>query len=103
MGFILGLCLIQGTLSEIGEKMNSNTSSSFNNTNSIVHKIKYVVAKLFFPIILKPSSLFITKSLMKKMFAPIGQELVEGKNQIMNDRVLDLLIEADKKGLLDSL
>ena len=103
VGLLMGMCLIQGTLSKAGEKINSNNNSSLKNKKNVLHKIKSVATKLFFPVILQPSSQFIAKSVMKKMLEPIGQELVEGTNQVMNVRLLELLSEADRKGLLDSL
>ena len=103
VGLLTGMCTVQGTLSKTGEKMTSNASSSFNNTNSVVRKIKSSAAKLFVLLISQPSFQFIAKSAFKKMFEPFAHELIEGKNQLMNDRVLDLLIDANENGLLDSL
>lgn len=40
---------------------------------------------------------------MRKRLHPIGKELVEGKNEVMNQRLLDLLHEADDKGILDEM
>ena len=51
----------------------------------------------------KPSSSYIMRTSVKKVLSPIGQELVEGSNELLNSRLLDLLLEADEKGVLDVL
>lgn len=109
VGFMMGMCLIQGTLSKAGEKLNpnsaDNTSLALTNRPGklFFNKIKTVAAKMFVPVALKPASQFLVKTTMKKVLAPIGVELVEGKNKSMNDRLMDLLNEAEKNGLLDIL
>ena len=104
VGFMMGMCLIQGTLSKEGEKLNvNNTTSSAGDSKGVLYKIKSAAAKVMVPLVLKPSSYFILKSFLRKVFAPIGQELIDGKNTIMNERLLEHLDEADAKGLIDVL
>ena len=109
VGFMMGICLIQGTLSKAGEKLNPNSINPADNNNryksvkSAVYKMKSMCAKAIVPLILKPSFQFMLKYPMKKMFDPIGAELLEGHNSTMNNRLKELLEEADKSGLLDDL
>ncbi|KAA0185295.1 EcKinase 1 [Hyalella azteca] len=104
VGFLMGMCLIQGTLSKAGEKINPNAGSSSGRPGrSLTGKFKSVAAKVIVPVAVRPSSQFIIKMAIKKMLSPIAQELIEGKNTIMNDRFMELLLEAEKKGLLDVL
>jgi len=70
---------------------------------TLVNKIKSAAAKVIVPVALKPSSQFIIRMSLKKVFEPISQELIEGENKVMNQRLLDLIHEADRKGILDAL
>ncbi|KAF2358275.1 Protein of unknown function DUF227, partial [Trinorchestia longiramus] len=103
VGFLMGLCLVQGTLSKAGEKLNPNAggASSARTGRSLFNKLKTVAAKVIVPVAVKPSSQFIIKQAMKKMLTPIAQELIDGENTILNERFLGLILEAERKGLLD--
>ncbi|KAF2358272.1 Protein of unknown function DUF227 [Trinorchestia longiramus] len=103
VGFLLGLCLVQGTLSKAGEKLTSDASgySSTQSQKSFGYKVKTVAAKAMGRLFLKPSFQSIYRKVLKKMLKPVVQELVDGQNTVMNERVLGLVLEADKKGVFN--
>lgn len=108
VGFLMGMCLIQGTLSKAGENINHAGSTCLNNAcchpcKVVVDKIKAGMAKAIVSFAFKPSLSYIMQASVKRILSPIGQELVEGSNEVLNGRLLDLLIEADEKGVLDVL
>lgn len=108
VGFLMGMCLIQGTLSKAGESIN-NSSSSCQNCSCChpcriaFNKVKAGVAKVIVGFAFKPSSGYFMRAALKQVLKPIAQELVEGNNEVLNGRLLDLLMEADEKGVLDVL
>ncbi|XP_071549719.1 uncharacterized protein [Panulirus ornatus] len=108
VGFLMGMCLIQGTLSKAGENINHGGSTCLTHTccrpcKVVIDKIKAGMAKVVISFAFKPSSSYIMRASVKKVLSPIGRELVEGNNEILNGRLLDLLMEADEKGVLDVL
>ncbi|XP_063590611.1 uncharacterized protein LOC134767532 [Penaeus indicus] len=108
VGFLMGMCLIQGTLSKAGETINHSGSTCLNNAccypcKVVVDKIKAGLAKIIVSFAFKPSSEYFMRASVKSVLSPIGQELVEGSNDVLNRRLLDLLTEADEKGVLDVL
>uniref|UniRef100_A0A0P4WGL7 CHK kinase-like domain-containing protein n=2 Tax=Scylla TaxID=6760 RepID=A0A0P4WGL7_SCYOL len=103
VGFLMGMCLIQGTLSKAGENINRGGSACCPSSCWLTDKIKSGFAKVVVSLAFKPSSSYIMRASIKKVLSPIGQELVEGSNELLNSRLLDLLLEADEKGVLDVL
>ena len=108
VGFLMGLCLIQGTLSKAGETINHSSSSCSDcrcchPCKVVFGKLKAAVAKVVVSFAFKPSSGYFIRAALKRVLRPIAQELVEGNNEVLNGRLLDLLMEADEKGILDVL
>lgn len=106
-GFLLGCALTLGTLS---------TKNNFNKKpepsvldKSYMMPLKFVadglktgMAKMMVPLLMSSSGQSLTKPFLKKMLQPISEELLSGENEIMNKRLLDLVHEADKKGLFNN-
>ncbi|XP_066949623.1 uncharacterized protein [Macrobrachium rosenbergii] len=108
VGFLMGMCLIQGTLSKAGETINSSNSTCQNchcchPCKVVIDKVKAGMAKVAVSFAFKHSSGFFIHAALKRVLRPIAQELVEGNNEVLNGRLLDLLMEADEKGILDVL
>ncbi|KAK4327602.1 hypothetical protein Pmani_001933 [Petrolisthes manimaculis] len=98
LGLLCGVSLIQGTLSKAGEKLNQRRSNSYWGG-----KISEGIAKMSISIAFNPVSFCILKANIKKLLHPIGKELVEGSNWVMNKRLMDLLHEANNNGILDEM
>nr|XP_045597162.1 uncharacterized protein LOC123757507 isoform X1 [Procambarus clarkii]XP_045597163.1 uncharacterized protein LOC123757507 isoform X1 [Procambarus clarkii] len=104
LGLLLGCSLTLGTL---------NTSSVVNKEQgpSVLDKsfllpvrivadgMKLGIAKFLASLFKKPNGESLTKKAFKLMYKPVLKELLSGKNEVMNNRVLDLFSEADKKGI----
>ena len=102
VGFLMGMCLIQGTLSKAGENINRG-SACCPSSCWLTDKVKSGFAKVVVSLAFRPSSSYIMRSSVKKVLSPIAQELVDGTNEVLNTRLLDLLMEAEEKGVLDVL
>ncbi|KAG0710142.1 hypothetical protein GWK47_023424 [Chionoecetes opilio] len=103
VGFLMGMCLIQGTLSKAGENINRGGSACCASSCWLTDKVKSGFATIVVSLAFRPSSSYIMRASIKKVLSPIGQELVDGTNEMLNSRLLDLLMEADEKGVLDVL
>ena len=105
VGLLMGMCLTQGTLSKEGEKINSSQKEETTSCccHCLCHCLKKSAAKVIVPLAFHPSCNFILQMSIKKLLQPIGRELKTGENKIMNQRLLDLVKEADQKGLFDVL
>ncbi|XP_050730456.1 uncharacterized protein LOC127005562 isoform X2 [Eriocheir sinensis] len=103
VGFLMGMCLIQGTLSKAGENINRGGSACCPSSCWLTDTVKTGFAKMVVSLAFKPSSSYIMRASIGKVLSPIGRELVEGSNEVLNSRLLDLLMEADEKGVLDVL
>ncbi|KAK7081596.1 hypothetical protein SK128_024979 [Halocaridina rubra] len=108
VGFLMGMCYIQGTLSKAGETINHSDVSCSNCScchpcRLAINKMKAAMAKVIVSFALKPSSGYFIRAALNKVLRPIAHELVEGNNEVLNGRLLDLLMEADEKGVLDVL
>ncbi|XP_050693910.1 uncharacterized protein LOC126984254 isoform X2 [Eriocheir sinensis] len=104
-GFLVGCTLTQGTLSTTNPANKKNEPSVLD--KPMLFPIKFVVdgmtmgaAKLLSPLLLSGGGKKFIVSFMKKIMKPILEELKSGKNEAMNTRLLDLVYEADEKGLL---
>ncbi|KAK3876037.1 hypothetical protein Pcinc_019132 [Petrolisthes cinctipes] len=108
VGFLMGMCLIQGTLSKAGENINRGGSKCCTCAcclpcKVVVDKVKGCFAKMIVSMAFNPASSYVMQASVKRVLNPIARELVEGSNEILNSRLLDLLLEADEKGVLDVL
>lgn len=108
LGFLCGVCLIQGTLSKAEEKFSPKRPVSSNNAwlrpfQRLKDWFISVYAKIAVPLAFNPFSSCIMHFSMKKRLHAIGKELVEGNNEVMNKRLLDFLHEADDKGIIDAM
>ncbi|XP_047481258.1 uncharacterized protein LOC125033632 [Penaeus chinensis] len=97
-GFILGNITIQGTLSTTYSTTKSQGPSILDHgaltpIRLVVNSIKTGMAKLIGPIILG--------KFVGIMLKPIQREILSGTNEVLNARLLDVLCEADEKGLFD--
>ncbi|XP_076039886.1 uncharacterized protein LOC143024709 isoform X2 [Oratosquilla oratoria] len=106
VGLIMGICLIQGTLSKTGERMLQTNDPVCNKAGCLPFKassdfFKSGVAKVITPLALHPSFRFIITVVFRKMFGPVADELISGTNQIMNKRLIGLLVEANENGVID--
>ena len=66
-----------------------------------MHHTRSLAAKLCIPLVMKSAAQPLCRVLLKNLIAPIGRELCEGGNEVMNKRLLDLIDEAEDQGLLD--
>ncbi|KAL7641582.1 UNVERIFIED_CONTAM: hypothetical protein RMT77_007455 [Armadillidium vulgare] len=105
VGLLMGITVIQGTLSKAGEKINppQTINPSFCSCTHLKNHILSLVAKIVIPFALRPSGKCILKLSIKKLLDPIGRELLEGKNEEMNERLLEHIKEGHRKRLLDVL
>ena len=106
VGFLMGLCLIQGTLSKAGEHLNEAQSTCLNNPlcrpiKFVCDKIKTVGAKLIVPVAFDPSCECLLRKCVQNKLKPIGTELASGRNEILNQRLQDLIDEAKDRGIFD--
>lgn len=107
-GFLVGCTLAQGTLSTTNP-VNKKTEPSVLDKPMLL-PIKFIVdgmtmgaVKLLSPLLLSGAGNKFIENYMRKIMKPILEELKSGKNEAMNTRVLDLVYEADEKGLFNNL
>ncbi|MCL4122300.1 UNVERIFIED_CONTAM: hypothetical protein GTU68_009832 [Idotea baltica] len=105
VGLLMGLCLIQGTLSKAGEKINQQSapSSALCSGACVMNGLKSAVAKVAVPLAFHPSCNVLMKLSVKRLLKPIGRELLEGHNPLMNTRLLELVKEGQQNGLFEVL
>lgn len=105
VGFLMGMCLIQGTLSKAGETINPSPSSGPTNNDCCPcgwkKKCASASAKKIIPLTFKPSMEFVMNFAVRRLLHPIGEELKEQSNAVLNDRLLGLILEAEERGILD--
>ncbi|XP_069984371.1 uncharacterized protein [Penaeus vannamei] len=105
-GFTLGNMLIQGTLSTTNPANKPRGPSildhgAFTPIRLIVNGFKTGMAKLVGPIISGPNGGKYMEKFLGGILKPIQKELLSGTNEVMNTRLLEILCEADEKGLFD--
>ncbi|KAK8719992.1 hypothetical protein OTU49_013642 [Cherax quadricarinatus] len=107
VGFLFGSTMSLGTL---------NTSINVNKAPQpscldkpfllpvkvVVDGIKLGMVKLFLPLFEKPIGEFLTKNMFLYIYKIILKELRSGQNEIMNTRFIDLICEADEKGIFST-
>ncbi|KAK8749794.1 hypothetical protein OTU49_015545, partial [Cherax quadricarinatus] len=107
VGFLFGCIMTLGTLST-SNPVNKASQPSFLDkpillpVKVIVDGIKLGMARLLLPLLEKPIGEFLIKNTFHHTFKPIHEELCSGQNEIMNTRLMDLICEADEKGIFST-
>lgn len=104
VGFFLGIALTLGTLSTQNPINKPSEPSVLDKSYMMpvkmaVDGIKSGMAKLMVPVMLQHSGKGVIKVVFNQMLKPVFGELLSGKNEVMTRRLLDLVHEADEKGL----
>ncbi|CAL4090573.1 unnamed protein product [Meganyctiphanes norvegica] len=102
-GLVRGLINILICLSNHGanyQKVQSNQSSMF---FIVLQNMQSFFTKMLCPFIFTKTGTDLIHLLVKNAFAPLLDELVSGKNKILNERILEILNEADANGLFNKL
>ncbi|XP_063614809.1 uncharacterized protein LOC134787914 [Penaeus indicus] len=105
-GFTLGNMLIQGTLSTTNPANKPRGPSILDHgaltpVRLIVNGFKTGMAKILGPIISGPNGGKFMEKFFGGILKPIQKEILSGTNEAMNARLLEILCEADEKGLFD--
>ncbi|XP_042877120.1 uncharacterized protein LOC122256462 [Penaeus japonicus] len=105
-GFILGSILTQGTLSTTNPASKTREPSVLDHAaltpvRLLVNGLKTGMAKVIAPKIAGPNGAKFMEKFLGAILKPVKKELLSGTNQVLNTRLLELLCEADEKGIFD--
>ncbi|XP_069936203.1 uncharacterized protein [Cherax quadricarinatus] len=106
-GFLFGCTLSLGTLSTSIHVNEASQPSCLDKPfllpiKVVVNGIKIGMAKLLFPLLEKPIGERLTKNTLYHTYKPIIGELCSGQNEVMNKRLIDIICEADEKGIFST-
>ena len=101
MGFIYGIIINAITLSESAKTIFQSKNQK--QAGPLTKKFLRFGIKLF--IDYKDSSIvkFVNKTNVKKMILPLVEEITSGKNEILNNRIIDIINDCDKRGIFNDI
>ncbi|XP_069183183.1 uncharacterized protein [Procambarus clarkii] len=104
LGFFLGFTMVLGTLNTCSPLNKEPEPSVLDKPFMLPVKIvadgmKLGMSKLLVPLFKKPIGEYLTMKTFQLVNKPVLKELISGKNEVMNNRVLGLVSEADNKGI----
>ncbi|KAK7073395.1 hypothetical protein SK128_018729 [Halocaridina rubra] len=103
-GFLMGIALTQGTLSKSNPVNKPREASLLDHSvclpiKLVVDGVKLGTVKALTPLLFKVPASKLMIAMNRKLFQPIREEILSGKNEVLNKRIIDLMLEADEKGI----